>query len=1151
MDVMAFPEAILVLQEEFYKIIQGFSIIDENDPMTSEKLLTLKQWMDSYTATVKEAIFKHEKYLDEHQKRNKSFLLKYQQKIKTLSDSLNKNLKNITRDHIEACQKLKQKIEVAKKDTNYRIEQLEVELEYFLATSDQNKIILNNDYIEAKKRFDYHREEAKESYLEIVKKNNKILTNIKEEIIQNYESNRVEIVKNQAEELERLQKTLEQQESELASITAILENERSNMKEKYRHESANLNDNIKRISEEKNKLIDKARGQYTKSMSDANIEKENKKVQYQTQAQALLKEFVTKINIIDENTSVIRKDFDRKIKQIKREYYSDVFIKTKEFHKQLEQIYTSSSSPLDKYTHHLIRFKNKQHQFNIHMAKKEKELLLLELSKDNTIKILNNRYDKNFLEIDKNYAIKSLTDQEQFDNKYYQENDNIFENDFNYTVKAANYRFSQQANLLRCQSQIRTKLLERNFDGISANYYKKIEAIQSKIMASKVTIDITKRLNQTLLSYLEETYHARLHLEETSSLLEIEKNKLLKGYNQSQYEHNISNISLAKDYGFKKIELENQKATDNKDLRIILENLILDKNCASTAFSIKKEELNENFAKIKTQIINNNDLKVSKEAYITNLLENDIHYLEQIMISFTHLFDDLKKSYQTMLKAILEETNIDENNYHYISSIINSILKLYIDFYKNMIVESSSIILDTLHNKMNYIYEFKYKESLDALEEQHTKDVEYINAKKNEIVDKIDSADKTIENFRQKIFTLINDNEMLIYNTQVKKKKLDPAMQITLKQTELKIKDYKEKIEDFNQMNRMHSDDLIELNQKLLKMNHDYKIELQKIQKMIKTDIYIYRQYQSNLEKAIKHPMINFDHMQDKLQHSVHAKAFQKNLHCFKKSLDSSINSTKTILLQTYNQFVRASTKDTEKRELACTIDFKNDVNSFNEKYNKATLDYLSEYHTSIAAHEKKIVEQTSLLEQMMKIYNRKLELAKENFQNDSNTLEFIQQQITNEFYMSYYALDDNHQKIIQFHQNLNLKKKEEYQLNKDNLNKERSDKFNDLNAKLKTFIKIKNEEIEHLPIAFKFNSKLLNRETKKKNIELHEDLKQAKTDYTNQNKHIEKNMKNLRNHLSQDQFQNEVNQKRSILKEKKNNTINLKQSLRGIKINL
>lgn len=1149
---MTFPEAVSALQEEFHKILQGFSVIDENDPMTANKLVSLGHAMDAYTSSVLETYSKHEKYFDEHQKKNQALVLKYQQKIKTLSDSLNKNMKNITKDHIDACQKLKQKIEIAKKDTNYRIEQLEVELEYFLATSDQNKIILTNDFIEAKKRFDYHKEESKESYLEIVKKNNAILKTIKDEIIEAYEKNREDTIKTQAEELERLQKTLQTQEAELASITSILENEKSNIKEKYRHESANLNENIKKISEEKNKLIDKARSQYNKSMNDANIERENKKVLYQTQTQALLKEFVTKINIIDENTSVIKKDFDYKIKQIKREYYSDIFNKTKEFHKQLEQIYATSPEVLDKYTNHLIRFKNKQHQFNIHITKKEKELLLLELSKDNTVKILNNRYDKNFLEIDKNFAIKSLTDQEQFDNKYYQENDNIFENDFNYTVKVANYRFSQQANLLRCQSQIRTKLLERNFDGISANYYKKIEAIQNKISASKITIDITKRLNEALLNYLEETYHARLHLEETSSLLEIEKNKLLKGFNQSQYEHNISNISLAKDYGFKKIELENQKATENKDLRIILENMILDKNCASTAFSIKKEELNENFAKIKTQIINNNDLKVSKETYITNLLNNDIHYLEQLILSFSHIYDFLKKSYYTIIKCLLEDViKIEDNNCHYILSILNSILKLYVNFFKNLIQETSDSILQILQNKMNYIYEFKYKQSLDTLEEQHTKDVEAINAKKNEIIDKIDSADKTIENFKQKIFTLINDNEMLIYNNQAKKKKLDPSVQSTLKQTELKIKDYKEKIEDFNQMNRMHSDDLIELNQKLFKLNHDYKIELQKMQRMIKEDIHIYEFYQKNYETLIKHQFILVERLQEGIPTSTTPKTFQKALQRFIKSFDTSIEMTKTLILRSFNTFVKASKKDTEKREASCTNDFKNDVNAFNEKYNKATMDYLAEYHTSITSHEKKITEQTALLDQMMSSYDHKLELAKQNFQKDSNTLDFIQQQITDEFFMSYYALDDNHQRIIQFHQNLSLKKKADYLLKKEELNEERSDKFADLNAKLKTFIKIKNEEIEHLPIAFKFNSKILNKETKKKNIELHEDLKIAKTDYSNQNKHIEKNMRSLKNHLSQDQYLNEINQKRSILREKKNNIINLKQSLRSIKINL
>lgn len=177
--------------------------------------------------------------------------------------------------------------------------------------------------------------------------------------------------------------------------------------------------------------------------------------------------------------------------------------------------------------------------------------------------------------------------------------------------------------------------------------------------------------------------------------------------------------------------------------------------------------------------------------------------------------------------------------------------------------------------------------------------------------------------------------------------------------------------------------------------------------------------------------------------------------------------------------------------------------------------------------------------------------MANKTFQSDSNTLEFIQHQLTNEFFMSYYALDDNYQKIISYYQGLNASKQNQYQLDKNNLNKERNDKINDLNIKLKSFIRLKNEEIEHLPIAFKFNSKILNRETKKKNIQLHEDLKEAKNEYAKQTKHIEKNIKSLKNHLTQDQFQNEINQKRSILKEKKSNMSNLRQSLKSIKINL
>ncbi len=1148
---MSVFEAIQDFKSNYDKIMQDFSIIDDDDPLTPEKLSSLIHAIDKWIASIEDTFSKKDKHLLEHEKKNQTLLSKYQQKIKALTDSLNKNMKNITKDHIDACQKLKQKIEIAKKDTNYRIEQLDVELDYFLATSDQNKIILTNDYYEAKKRFDYHKDESKDSYLEIVEKNNEILKNIKEEITLQYEKERSALLKNQEEELDRLRKNLELQEAELASITGILESEKSNMKEKYRHESANLNDNIKHIAEEKNKLIDKARGQYNKSINDANIEKENKKALYQNQSQALLKEFVTKINIIDENTSIIKKEFDKKTNDIKRDYYTDIFNKTKDFHQQLEQIIAKQEA-LDKFTNRMIKYKNKQHLFNMNVTKKEKELILLELSKDNTIKVLNNRYDKNFLEIDKNFAIKKLTDQEQFDNKFYQENDNIYENDFNYAVKSANYRFSQQANILRCQSQIRTKLLERNFDGISANYYKKIEAIQSKISASKITIEITERLNKSLLHFLEESYNAHLHLEETRSLLEIEKNKLLKGFNQTQYEHNISNISLAKDYGFKKIDLENQKATENKNLRIILENMLLDKTCASTAFSIKKEELNENFAKIKTQIINNNDLKLAKEAYITGLLENDTHYLEQIIVAYAKIYEDFIKSYHTIIELVLKDIRIEENNFHYMESFLNSIMKLYIDLSLKISSEVTASILQILDDKMNYIYEFKYKASLDSMEEQHTKAVEDINAKKNVILDKIDSSDKTIENFRQKIFTLINDNEMLLYNNPARKKKIDAIALTSIKQTELKIKDYKEKIEDFNQMNKMHSDDLIDLNKKLFKINQEYKIELQKIHKMIHADVHIYETYKRNYDRLSKGIMMYLENdLKNHLISSTSSKVFDKALSHFMGSFDKALISFRITTLKCFNDFVKASLKDTQKRQSICSIEFKEDVNSFNQRYNRATVDYLAEYHETIATHEKKIEEQNSLLDQMMALYDHKLNMANKTFQSDSNTLEFIQHQLTNEFFMSYYALDDNYQKIISYYQGLNASKQNQYQLDKNNLNKERNDKINDLNIKLKSFIRLKNEEIEHLPIAFKFNSKILNRETKKKNIQLHEDLKEAKNEYAKQTKHIEKNIKSLKNHLTQDQFQNEINQKRSILKEKKSNMSNLRQSLKSIKINL
>ena len=118
---------------------------------------------------------------------------------------------------------------------------------------------------------------------------------------------------------------------------------------------------------------------------------------------------------------------------------------------------------------------------------------------------------------------------------------------------------------------------------------------------------------------------------------------MLKEYNSSQYDYNVKNIALSKDYGYKKLELENQKALEYKNLKASLENLLLEKNNVSTAFAIKREELNEKFSKIKTQVINNNDLKLTKENYISSLQKNDIKYAGQLIQSYLSFIDSFKK----------------------------------------------------------------------------------------------------------------------------------------------------------------------------------------------------------------------------------------------------------------------------------------------------------------------------------------------------------------------------------------------------------------------------------------------------------------------------------------------------------------------------
>ena len=125
-----------------------------------------------------------------------------------------------------------------KKETEQKINQLLQDQEFFLTTSEQNKILLSTDFEEYKKRYDYQRSEAKESYYNIVSKYNTILEKIEAELYEKYNEEKNIYLNDNADLLNKLNSLIQKKTKELNKVTTELNNERTAMKERKHTENS-------------------------------------------------------------------------------------------------------------------------------------------------------------------------------------------------------------------------------------------------------------------------------------------------------------------------------------------------------------------------------------------------------------------------------------------------------------------------------------------------------------------------------------------------------------------------------------------------------------------------------------------------------------------------------------------------------------------------------------------------------------------------------------------------------------------------------------------------------------------------------------------------------------------------------------------------
>lgn len=273
--------------------------------------------------------------------------------------------------------------------------------------------------------------------------------------------------------------------------------------------------------------------------------------------------------------------------------------------------------------------------------------------------------------------------------------------------------------------------------------------------------------------------------------MEIEKNKRLKEYNDTQYGFNVRFITLTKEYGNKN-RLGKPTGRKIKTLNEELEQLLLDKKIYDIRSSIEKNNLQDRFEKLKLSINNQNDIKEIKEKYQQQLYQSDFDLLDILLRHYTRILQEIPDKFHYIANTTLKGQSPSLANISYFRNFLNSFGSMFLTLYRNILLSFKKYFSLVIEERIRLIEKLKYQSSYEILKENHLLQTAEIKNKKNQLLDQIDSYTKTLTNFKQK-FLRLSTTMPCCLKPQKQDEKVDAKTQEIIKENNLKIKEYREK----------------------------------------------------------------------------------------------------------------------------------------------------------------------------------------------------------------------------------------------------------------------------------------------------------------------------------------------------------------------
>ncbi len=1135
------------LNADLLVFINRYEKLDEKDPITNPLLKVLKKHVNALNTISMQHAARLNRHLTVFEKSFQKIYQRYKLDKENITNHLNTSLEVINSKYTKKVNLLNEEINKLKETSEKKLEEYTNDIGYFFITSNQQSEVFDDEYQENIKRYEYQISAAKETYNQSIKIHNikldgelKELNAIHKNSFKGFDANTDQLI-------ERLNERILKCNEELKEVSDKLNNVRIQMKERLRQESVNLNNEIKVLVDEKNKSIVTARTKYSKSQSTSSMEKENKRQEYQIDGQKILKDFVYSITELDEYSSNYKTKYNKTIEDENRKYQYMLLDMYKKQNAELAEIIDKGmkiNHDYDKYTKRLIKDKNKQYYKtkNHYQKIQDKQLLNYELLYQKEME--NIRHNKTLLELDKNFSIKNINEKEQTDNKYYQELNSIYENDMNLLIQLANLKYNQKANLVKCQSRIRNKGFEKDLDISEANFQKKIEKIQTNINKFKFEIEGALELKKIVTDYENGKYKKNVNHLSVLTLLEIEKCKVLDQFNHRQYENNILNSQTNLEYSRKKLEIENQEFEVLTNIKIERVKATLQRDTVNAAFKIKEDQIYESEDK---SIQNRNTLYELDSISHTVLYERfklEMKIIHQILSTFISLVREMEIFSSKILKTFFKSISIRPEYLDIIKVFVFDFFKILCDYYSNLLNNLKDEECEIIYKRIEFEEGFKFKTYYKEITTNYDIDRNRLLTKKKSILDTLENYNNTMETFKSRVYNLQNQNNLIRqrkYSTHSSTQKEIYNKEISANKQ--KITDLKKKISDITKLKAILEKDDSSLDNELKVLEREFIIREDKIKQMQYNSAISFYDLRRNLSRYIEIASYKFKDLNSdtrilpirffNIQNSING--YNNKIHRFNSTIIKD-------LFKITHIFYSDTYKSIQKDKRLLLIKFKSDIDYIYSKTTHLIEDNRKEYDKKVSIHIQELKAIDTKYKNEEKRFASILQNNDKQYEDAIHDILKEKRESLSRFYVEYYAMCDNLEGI-KYTYDIEMQNYEnQFQMDKLNLTNHILSEKSDLANNLDNFIKAKEELINHLPAATKFQSQLLHKETRDLNAGLSQEIKNVRLKFNLERKNIQRNITSIQQSLEQSRLDNEIRHQKSIIKEKRNHANLLKR---------